>query len=156
MSFHEKLAIRRARREDVAAIVDIFRGDEVGHGDRQGSTDLTPYLEGFARVEASADNALYVATIGEEVIGTFQRTLIPGLVAWGRTRLKIESVHVRPDWRGKGIGAEMMRFALEEARRLGVGLVELTSNKKRPDAHRFYERLGFERSHEGFKMILGG
>ena len=155
MSSVEALTIRTARREDVAAIVDIFRSDEVGHGDREGPPDLAPYLEGFARIEASADNALYVATLGDEVVGTFQRTLIPGLVARGRIRLKIESVHVRPDWRGKGIGARMMRFALEEARRLGVGLVELTSNKKRPDAHRFYERLGFDRSHEGFKMILG-
>jgi GNAT superfamily N-acetyltransferase len=64
-------------------------------------------------------------------------------------------VHVRTDLRSKGIGAAMMRFALGEARRLGVGLVELTSNKKRGDAHRFYERLGFERSHEGFKLAIG-
>jgi ribosomal protein S18 acetylase RimI-like enzyme len=155
MSVADRLEIRRARREDVAAIVDIFRADEVGHGDRQGSPDLAPYLEGFARIEASADNALYVATIGEEVVGTFQQTFIPGLVARGRTRLKIESVHVRPDCRSKGIGAQMMLFAIEEARRLRVGIVELTSNKKRPEAHRFYERLGFDRSHEGFKLILG-
>jgi GNAT superfamily N-acetyltransferase len=148
--------MRKARLEDVAAIVDIFRGDEIGHGDARGSLDLAPYLAGFARIEAATGNQLYVALMGGEVVGTFQRTLIPGLVARGRIRMKIESVHVRRDLRGKGIGAAMMGFALEEARRLGVGLVELSSNKKRGDAHRFYERLGFEKSHEGFKMMLGG
>ena len=70
--------------------------------------------------------------------------------------MKIESVHVRTDLRSKGIGASMMRFAIDEARRLGVGLVELTSNKQRGAPHRLYERLGFERSHEGFKMHLAG
>jgi len=150
------LAICDARREHVAAIVDILRGDEVGHGDAQGEPDLAPYLEAFERIAASPDNALYVAMIGDEVVGTFQRTLIPGLVARGRTRMKVESVHVRRELRGQSIGAAMMRFAIGEARRLGAGIIELTSNKKRPDAHRFYERLGFERSHEGFKMILGG
>ena len=156
MSSPQHLTIRLARRDDVAEIVDIFRGDEIGHGDAQGQLDLEPYLAAFARIEAANDQALYVALLGDEVVGTFQRTLIPGLVARGRTRLKIESVHVRKDLRGKGIGAAMMGFALEEARRLGVGLVELTSNKKRRAAHRFYERLGFEKSHEGFKMILEG
>jgi len=154
MSADQALSIRAARREDVAAIVDILRGDEIGHGDRHGERELAPYLAGFARIEASSDNALYVAVAGDQVVGTFQRTLIPGLVARGRIRMKIESVHVRPDRRSGGIGAAMMRFALAEARRLGVGLVELTSNKQRQGAHRFYERLGFEPTHEGFKMLL--
>ena len=149
-----QLTIRQARREDVAAIVDIFRGDEAGHGDAQGTRDLAPYLAAFDRIEASSDNLLYVALIAAEVVGTFQLTLIPGLVARGRTRMKIESVHVRHDLRGKGFGAEMMRFALGEARRLGAGLVELTSQKQRGEAHRFYERLGFVNSHEGFKLIF--
>jgi GNAT superfamily N-acetyltransferase len=156
MSTPEGLTIRKARRDDVEAIVDIFRGDEIGHGDAKGPLDLAPYLDAFQRIDASADHVLYVALIGEQVVGTFQRSLIPGPVARGRTRMKIESVHVRGELRSKGIGAVMMRFALEEARRLGVGLVELGSNKKRHDAHRFYERLGFEKSHEGFKMVLSG
>jgi GNAT superfamily N-acetyltransferase len=150
------VTLREARREDVAAIVDLLRGDEVGHGDAQGDADLSPYLDAFERIAASPDNALYVAWLDGEVIGTFQRTLIPGLVARGRMRMKVESVHVRKALRGKGIGAIMMRFALAEARSLGVGIVELTSNKRRTDAHRFYERLGFQRSHEGFKLILRG
>ena len=146
--------IRKARRSDVAAIVAMFGEDEVGHGDQEGGRDLSPYLAGFERIEASPDNAVYVAELDGEVVGTFQRTLIPGLVAHGRIRLKIESVHVRKDKRGHGLGKAMMRFALDEARELGAGIVELTSNKARRDAHRFYERLGFTRSHEGFKLIL--
>jgi GNAT superfamily N-acetyltransferase len=155
MSADRELSMRKARREDVAAIVAILRSDEVGHGDAQGSPDLAPYLAAFARLEASPENTLYVAVIANEIVGTFQCTLIPGLVARGRTRMKVESVHVRPDRRSHGIGAAMMGFALAEARRRGAGIVELTSNKKRTAAHRFYERLGFEKSHEGFKMVLG-
>jgi len=152
----DDMTIRKARRDDVATIIDIFRMDDIGHGDAKGPVDLGPYLSAFERIDASADHVLYVAEIGDQVVGTFQRSLIPGLAARGRTRMKIESVHVRTDLRSKGIGASMMRFAIDEARRLGVGLVELTSNKQRGAAHRFYERLGFERSHEGFKMHLAG
>ena len=148
--------IRRARREDVAAIVDIFLRDEHGHGDAKGPLDLAPYLEAFERVDASADHTLYVAELDGEVVGTFQTSLIPGLVARGRTRMKFESVHVRADLRSRGIGEAMMRFAIEEARRRGAGLIELSSNKQRAAAHRFYERLGFAKSHEGFKMLLDG
>ena len=97
-----------------------------------------------------------MAELGGEVVGTFQRSLIPGLVARGRTRMKIESVHVRGDLRSRGIGAAMMSFAIEEARRAGAGLVELGSNKQRVEAHRFYERLGFNKTHEGFKLLLDG
>lgn len=157
MAMPHGLSIRRARRAEVSAIVALFRRDRLGgHGDGEGQFSLEPYMRAFDRIEASPDHALYVAVEGDEVVGTFQRTLIPGLVARGRTRMKIESVHVRGDRRGKGIGAAMMGFALDEARRLGVGLVELSSNKKRLDAHRFYERLGFDKSHEGFKMVVEG
>ena len=80
--------------------------------------------------------------------------LIPGLVNRGRKRAKLESVHVDPAQRSRGIGAVMVAFAVDFARRNGAGLVELTSNKSREAAHRFYRRLGFEQSHEGFKMAL--
>jgi ribosomal protein S18 acetylase RimI-like enzyme len=154
MSTPDGLTIRKARRDDVEAIVDIFRGDEIGHGDAEGPLDLGPYLDAFDRIAASSDHVLYVALTGDRVVGTFQCSLLPGLVARGRTRMKIESVHVRGELRGRGIGAVMMDYALAEARRLGVGLVELNSRKNRRDAHRFYERLGFDNSHEGFKMVL--
>ncbi len=112
------------------------------------------YAEAFRRVSASEANHLFVAEQGGRVVGTYQLTVLPGIAERGRTRGKIESVHVDPTLRGSGIGAAMMRHAIVTARQKGIGLVELSSNKSRTDAHRFYERLGFAKSHEGFKMAL--
>ena len=89
------------------------------------------------------------------VVGTFQTTMIISLLARGSKSLTIEAVHTSAEMRGKGIGAAMMRFAIEQARGAGARLVQLSSNNARSDAHRFYERLGFVRSHAGFKMKLG-
>ncbi|MBA4271448.1 MAG: GNAT family N-acetyltransferase, partial [Methylobacterium sp.] len=106
-------------------------------------------------VEASAHNTLFVAeAAGGLVVGTFQVTLIPGLVARGRMRAKFESVHVAPERRGHGIGRIMIAHALAFAREHGAGMAELSSNKSRLDAHRFYVKLGFAQSHEGFKIEL--
>ena len=112
------------------------------------------YLSAFDEVAASPHNRLFVAELDGAVVGTLQVTLIPGLVNRGRKRAKLESVHVDPAQRSRGIGAVMVAFAVDFARRNGVGLVELTSNKSREAAHRFYRRLGFEQSHEGFKLEL--
>ncbi len=112
------------------------------------------YAEAFRRVSASEANHLFVAEQGGRIVGTYQLTVLPGIAERGRTRGKIESVHVDPTLRGSGIGAAMMRHAIATAREKGIGLVELSSNKSRTDAHRFYERLGFAKSHEGFKMAL--
>jgi len=112
------------------------------------------YQRAFAAVSANPYNTLFVAELQGAVVGTYQITLLPGMAERGRVRAKIESVHVAPEWRGRGIGAAMMRHALAFAAEQGVGLVELTSNKARPDAHRFYRGLGFEQSHEGFKKAL--
>ncbi|WP_296576054.1 GNAT family N-acetyltransferase [Phreatobacter sp.] len=112
------------------------------------------YAAAFRRLAASEANHLFVAEQGGRIVGTYQLTVLPGIAERGRTRGKIESVHVDPTLRRSGIGAAMMRHAIATARDKGIGLVELSSNKSRTDAHRFYERLGFARSHEGFKMAL--
>lgn len=112
------------------------------------------YAAAFRRVAASEANHLFVAEQAGRVVGTYQLTVLPGIAERGRARGKIESVHVDPTLRGSGIGAVMMRHAIGQARALGIGLLELSSNKSRTDAHRFYERLGFAKSHEGFKMVL--
>ncbi|CAH1649036.1 GNAT family N-acetyltransferase [Hyphomicrobiales bacterium] len=112
------------------------------------------YLKAFEAVSANPYNTLFVAEREGLVVGTYQITLLPGMAERGRVRAKIESVHVAPEYRGRGIGAVMMRHALAFAAEKGVGLVELTSNKARPEAHRFYRSLGFEQSHEGFKKAL--
>lgn len=152
------IVIRTARREDVARIATLILLG-APHPDKTGDQIAVEaahpsYLDAFAEIEASRNTTLFVAEREGEVIGTFQVTLIPGLAARGRRRAKFESVHVAPERRGQGIGALMVAHALAFARENGAGIAELTSNKERPDAHRFYVRLGFEQSHEGFKMVL--
>jgi len=152
------VTIRRARREDVERIAELIMlgaatqtmtADEIAAEARHPG-----YAAAFAEIEASRDNALFVAERDGAVVGTFQVTSIPGLVARGRRRGKIESVHVAPECRGMGIGKIMIAHALAFARTLDVGLIELSSNKSRLDAHRFYRNLGFAQSHEGFKLEL--
>ena len=153
-----EITIRQARSEDVERIAGLIM---------QGAANVTmtsdeiaaearhpDYRQAFEAVLASPDNTLFVAQQAGEVVGTFQVTLIPGLVARGRKRAKIESVHVAPECRSRGIGAIMIAHAVAFAETAGAGLVELTSNKSRVDAHRFYRNLGFDQSHEGFKKTL--
>ncbi len=161
--------IRRANADDLEAIVRIYMADDKGgHGDVWSDATRPAYQRAMAAILASPVNRLYVAVADEVlrdtgrglrsegglIVGTFQLTLTPGLVGGGRTRATLESVHVLPDMRSAGIGASMVSHAIAEARAAGAGVMQLTSNKKRGDAHRFYERLGFARSHEGFKLVL--
>jgi GNAT superfamily N-acetyltransferase len=153
-----EIAIRPARREDVARIAALIM-----HG--SATETMTPaeiaaeafhpdYMRAFDEVEASPANHLFVAERAGIVLGTFQITLIPGIAARGRKRAKLESVHVAPESRGLGVGALMVAAALGFAKEHGAGLVELSSNKNRIDAHRFYRNLGFDQSHEGFKITV--
>lgn len=149
------LTLRTATRVDLPAILAIFASDTLGgHAESRGLADMAVYETAFAEITASPDNTLFVAESAGRVVGTFQLTIIPGLVGHGVRRAKLESVHVLASERGNGIGAIMVAFAIEEARRRGASQMELSSNKKRLDAHRFYERLGFAKSHEGFKLGL--
>ena len=151
-----ELLIREAREADVPAIVALLAADTLGgHGDTTAPDALPEYVRAFRHIAASPNDTLYVAELGGAIVGTFQTTMITSLLARGSKSLKIEAVHTRADLRGKGIGAAMMRFAIEQARDAGASLVQLTSNRARADAHRFYERLGFVQSHAGFKMRLG-
>jgi ribosomal protein S18 acetylase RimI-like enzyme len=150
--------VRAAIADDVPRIAALIA---MGHASRPMDAAaaaeegrLPVYAQAFRQVVESGANHLFVAERAGWVVGTYQLTVLPGMAERGRTRGKIESVHVDPECRGTGVGGVMMRHAIEEARRLGIGLLELSSNKSRTDAHRFYERLGFARSHEGFKMAL--
>lgn len=150
-----KLVIRPARRDDVAALVALFAADSLGgHGDSTDPAAFPDYLAAFDRISASANDRLYVAELGGAVVGTFQTTLITSMSARGSTNMNVEAVQTRGDMRGKGIGEAMMRFAIERAREGGARQVQLMSNNSRVAAHRFYERLGFARSHAGFKLKL--
>ncbi|HHZ08231.1 MAG TPA: GNAT family N-acetyltransferase [Rhizobiales bacterium] len=150
-----KLVIRPARRDDVAALAALFAADSLGgHGDSADPAALPDYLAAFDRISASANDRLYVAEIRGAIVGTFQTTLITSMSGRGSTNMNVEAVQTRGDMRGRGIGAAMMRFAIERAREAGARQVQLTSNNSRIAAHRFYERLGFARSHAGFKLKL--
>ena len=145
--------IRRATAADVAAIVAMIADDQLG-ATRESLDDLTPYLAAFEQIDADPNQLLVVAERNDEVIGTLQLTIIPGLSRRGSTRGLIEAVRVAAPARGSGLGSTLIRWAVEESRTRGCALVQLTSDKTRTDAHRFYTTLGFTNSHEGFKLKL--
>ena len=147
------IELRRARAGDVPAIVALLAADPLG-ATREDQTSLDPYRRAFAAVDADPSQLLIVADDGGEVAGTFQLSFIPGLSRGGALRAQIEGVRVRDDHRGSGLGTEMLTWAIAEARRRGCALVQLTTDNARPDALRFYERLGFVASHAGLKLLL--
>ncbi len=151
----QKLIIRMAREDDLPALAAIFAADEIGgHGDTADESAQPDYLAAFRAIEASPSETLYVAELDGEVVGTFQTAILTKLVGRGAKSMVIEAVQTRSDMRGRGIGAVMINYCLEEARRQGMNSAQLTSNMARLDAHRFYERLGFEKRHLGFRMKL--
>jgi GNAT superfamily N-acetyltransferase len=147
--------IRLAQRGDLPALVALFAADGVGgHGDTTDPEILPLYEAAFDRIAANPLDSLYLAELDGEVVGTFQTTLMTSLTGRGSSSLSIEAVQTRADMRGRGIGAAMVGYAVEHGREAGVRLVQLISNNKRVDAHRFYKRLGFKPTHSGFKMKL--
>ena len=146
--------LRRATAADLVALVALLADDELGA--RREATDgyLEPYRAAFDLVDADPAHILVVAADGDVVAGTLQLSLLPGLSRRGALRAQIEGVRVASGARSRGIGAAMLRWAIEEARRRGCALVQLTTDKTRTDAGRFYERLGFIATHEGLKLQL--
>lgn len=112
------------------------------------------YETAFAAIDSDPRNEMLVLADGNGVLGCLQMTYIPGLGKHGAERALVEAVRIRADLRGGGLGRDLMRQAVERARQRGCALVQLTSGRQRTDAHRFYESLGFARSHEGFKLPL--
>jgi len=147
------LDIRTATLDDVPAIVAMLADDPLG-ATRETPDDLGPYLSAFAAIDADPNNHLVVADRDGQVLGTLQLTIIPGLARTGMGRGLIEAVRIHADARGMGLGETMVRWAIERSRELGCGLVQLTTDITRTDAHRFYERVGFDRTHYGYKLSL--
>jgi GNAT superfamily N-acetyltransferase len=148
--------IRRARREDVPAIVRMLADDQLGAGRESASPDDAAYLAAFEAIDADPAQLLLVAeAVGSELpVATLQLTFIPGLARRGAWRAQIEAVRVAASERGSGLGSEMVRYAIAEARDRGCALVQLTSDRRRTRAHEFYRRLGFEETHVGMKLKL--
>lgn len=148
--------LRRAGADDVRSIVGLLAADQLGavRDVIASDADLEPYLSAFAAIDADPAHLLLVAAVGAEILATLQLSVLPGLARRGALRAQIEAVRVRDDYRNRGLGAALVDWAIEEARRRECALVQLTTDKSRADAHRFYERLGFVASHEGLKLRL--
>jgi GNAT superfamily N-acetyltransferase len=144
---------REAVRADLPAILTLLVDDVLGKARDVAVVD-DAYEQAFADIDADPRNLLVVAEHDADIVACLQITYIPGLGRHGAERALVEAVRVRSDRRGQGLGAELMTWVIERARQRGCALVQLTTDKSRLDAHRFYERLGFVASHEGMKLTL--
>ena len=151
------LHLRPASKADIPAILRLI-SQGVPPGVSRPPEDAEPatYEAAFNRIREDRNHLLIVGEVegSDFPICTMQLVFIQTLGSRATLRMEMESVHVHPDLRGQGIGAKMLDHAVEEARSRGANMIQLTSHKARPDAHRFYERYGFARSHEGFKLYL--
>lgn len=145
--------VRRALAEDVPAIVALLADDVLGRGRESGDDEV--YRSAFEEIDADPNQYLAVVE-GEDgsVVATLQATVIPGLSRGGARRLQVEAVRVAASHRSTGLGTALFDWVEEYARHRGASLIQLTSDKAREDAHRFYDRLGFTASHEGYKRRL--
>ncbi len=150
------VVLREAVREDVLVIVELLAADQLGRtrDGVEGQDGVEPYLRAFSALDADPAHLLVVADDGTGVVATMQLSFLPGLARRGALRAQLEAVRVGAEYRDQGLGAAMFEWAIEESRRHGASLVQLTTDKSRSDAHRFYDRLGFVASHEGFKLYL--
>jgi GNAT superfamily N-acetyltransferase len=149
------MTIRRAREADVAAIVAMLADDPLGQAREDASLPLArAYLDAFAAIDGDPNQFLAVMTEGDEVVGTLQITFLSGLSLRGAWRGQIEAVRVAANRRGEGLGRRLLDWAIDKCRERGCRVIQLTTNKSRLDAHRFYERLGFKASHIGYKLEL--
>jgi GNAT superfamily N-acetyltransferase len=149
-------SIRQAGRADLDGILVLLDGDAISVARQAGATrSMTTMRAAYDAIERDPNNELWIATAaGGEVIACLQLTFIPGLSRNGMRRAQVEAVRVRVDLRGQRIGERLMRHVIERAREQGCGLMQLTSDSRREDAHRFYRRLGFVASHVGMKLDL--
>ena len=149
------VGFRAASARDLTTIVALLADDPIGRGRENPGTQLdTCYRDAFAAIERDPNQLLAVAERSGRVIGVLQLSFIPGLTRRGMWRGQIEGVRVAAEERGSGVGRAMLEWAVGECRKRGCGLVQLTSDKRRSAAHGFYEALGFEATHQGYKLSL--
>lgn len=147
--------MRPATVDDLPAIIAMLADDALGSAREDWSVPpAAAYVEAFGAVDADPNQCLAVAVKDEQVVGCLQITFVPGLSRLGMWRGQIESVRIHADFRGSGLGREMLLWAIEQCRARRCGLVQLATDKSRSEALRFYESLGFEASHEGMKLGL--
>ncbi|HEY2096907.1 MAG TPA: GNAT family N-acetyltransferase [Pseudonocardia sp.] len=151
------VVLRRAVLDDVPGLVALLADDHLGSAREAAEGDaaaLEPYQRAFRAIDGDRAHLLVAACAEQRLVGTMQLSFIPGLSRRGALRAQIESVRVHRELRGRRLGEFMIRWAIEEAGRRGCVIVQLTTDRSRTDAHRFYQRLGFVSSHEGMKLLL--
>ncbi|RYF52129.1 MAG: GNAT family N-acetyltransferase [Comamonadaceae bacterium] len=150
-----RATFRRATAADLPHILALLADDAIA-AEREGGTsfDAQRYITAFENIDKDPNQLLAVIDIAGELAGTLQLTFIPGLLRGGAWRGQIEAVRVSTDHRGEGLGQAFLLWAIEACRDRGCLIVQLTTDRRREDAHRFYERLGFEDTHLGYKLIL--
>jgi len=149
------LTFRRASAADLEDIVALLADDELGRKREDPDPPLNPrYIDAFAAIDADRNQFLVVVEEGGQIVGCLQLSFIPGLSRLGLWRGQIESVRIASTRRGGGLGKRLFEWAIEECRKRGCEIVQLTTDKCRTDARRFYEGLGFVASHEGMKLTL--
>ena len=149
------LTHRKARIVDLPRLIELLLEDELGQTRESKSSELDEnYIKAFHKIDRDPNQYLMVLEQGDEMIGTYHLTIMPSLTFIGSTRMQIEAVRVAGKYRGQKIGSWMFDQAIAYAKEHGVSIIQLTTNKKRPKAKYFYEKLGFEASHEGMKLYL--
>ncbi|MEQ8477668.1 GNAT family N-acetyltransferase [Fulvivirga sp.] len=149
------MEFREAESQDLPTIVDLLYNDALGAGREKRSEGIDQrYIKAFDAIKQERNNAVFVAEKDGEVVGTFQLTFIQNLTYSGGIRAQIEGVRIHEELQGTGLGQLMINKAIELAKDKGAHLVQLTTDKKRPEAIKFYEKLGFVSSHEGMKLHL--
>ena len=149
------LLFRQARRSDVPAIVRMLADDDLGSRRERYAEPLPgSYYSAFEQIEKDSNHELIVAEQHGEVIGTVHLMFLPSLSFQGGLRAQVESVRMDKRFQNRGIGSQMMRWVIERAKGRGAHILQLTTHQTRVDAYRFYERLGFQGSHWGMKLIL--
>lgn len=149
------IAFRDATAADLPVIVRLLYDDANGRLREDPSEPLMPgYVAAFEAISADPNQQLIVAELDGRIVGTMQLSFLPGIAFQGAWRGQIESVRIAADLRGRGLGGQMIDWAVESCRARGCRMVQLTSQLDRVDAHRFYEKLGWTKSHAGFKLKL--
>lgn len=148
-----QLTYRRAKYEDLEGIISLLVDDLLGKT-RELGADMSGYSHAFAWIDSDSNQYLMVVEQGQQLVGTCHLTLMPSLTFQGSTRLQIEAVRVRRCDRGQGFGEQMIGFAIAWGQERGVKMVQLMTDKRRTEALRFYEKLGFKASHQGMKLHL--
>ena len=150
-----KLQFQHARKKDLTSLVSLLADDELGALREDTSHPVNQsYYSAFEQISNDPNNELIIVLSDENTVGMLQLTFIPYLTHTGSWRCLIEGVRIHSEFRGKGLGSEILKWAINRAKERNCNLVQLTSDKQRPDAIRFYESLGFVASHEGFKLKI--